>query len=101
MGTPELRPAKTKTVPVVLSKEEVKAVLANLSGVYQLVVQVMYGGGLRAMEALRLRVKDIDFANPQVIVRDGKGDHDRYTTLPDSTVPALRLHLRQVNLLHE
>lgn len=101
VGLLELRPGKTKTVPVVLSKEEVKAVLANLSGVYQLVVQVMYGGGLRVMETLRLRVKDIDFANHQIIVRDGKGDNDRYTILPDSVIEPLKIHLAQVKKIHE
>ena len=100
-GLVELRPGKTKTVPVVLSKEEVKAVLANLGGVYRLVAQVMYGGGLRVMETLRLRVKDIDFANHQILIRDGKGDNDRYTLLPDSLVESLRLHLEQVKRIHE
>jgi integron integrase len=100
-GLAELRPGKTQSVPVVLSKEEVKAVLSNLSGVYQLVAQLLYGGGLRVMEALRLRVKDIDFANHQLIVRDGKGDHDRFTILPDSVIEPLRLHLQQVKQIHE
>jgi integron integrase len=100
-GLTELRPGKTQSVPVVLSKEEVKAVLANLSGVYQLVAQIMYGGGLRVMETLRLRVKDIDFANHQVIVRDGKGDKDRFTILPDSVVASLHTHLQQVKRIHE
>jgi integron integrase len=100
-GLAELRPGKTQSVPVVLSKEEVKAVLANLSGVHQLVAQLLYGGGLRVMEALRLRVKDIDFANHQIIVRDGKGDHDRFTILPDSVIEPLKIHLQQVKKTHE
>jgi integron integrase len=97
----EIRPQKTKTVPVVLSKEEAKAVISNLTGVYQLVTQIMYGGGLRVMETLRLRVKDIDFANHQIIVRDGKGENDRYTILPDSVIQPLQLHLQRVKVLHE
>jgi integron integrase len=97
----ELRPQRGKTVPVVLSKEEAKAVISNLSGVYKLIAQVMYGGGLRIMEALRLRVKDIDFANHQIIVRDGKGDNDRFTILPDSLIQPMQTHLQQVKALHE
>ncbi|MEW5717113.1 MAG: tyrosine-type recombinase/integrase [Chloroflexota bacterium] len=81
----EFRPQKTKTVPVVLSKDEAKAVISNLTGVYKIVAQIMYGGGLRVMETLRLRVKacpehsrrNIDFANHQIVVRDGKGENDR------------------------
>lgn len=97
----EFRPQKTKTVPVVLSKEEAKAVISNLSGVYKIIAQIMYGGGLRVMETLRLRVKDIDFANHQIIVRDGKGENDRYTILPDSVVQPLQLHLQRVKAIHE
>jgi integron integrase len=97
----EFRPQKTKSIPIVLSKDEVKSVIANMTGIYKIIAQVMYGGGLRVMEAMRLRVKDIDFANHQVIVRDGKGGNDRSTTLPDSVVEALQTHLRQVKIIHE
>jgi len=97
----ELRPQRGKTVPVVLSKEEAKAVISNLTGVYKLVTQIMYGSGLRVMETLRLRVKDIDFANHQIIVRDGKGENDRFTILPDSLIQPLQVHLHQVKLIHE
>ena len=79
----ELRPQRAKTVPIVLSKDEVKRLIANLSGTNKLIAQVMYGGGLRVMECMRLRVKDIDFENHQVIVRDGKGENDRFTILHD------------------
>jgi integron integrase len=96
----EFRPQKTKTVPVVLSKEEAKAVISNLTGVYKIVTQIMYGGGLRVMETLRLRVKDIDFANHQIIVRDGKGENDRYTILPDSIIQPLQLHPQRVKVIH-
>jgi len=97
----ELRPQRAKTVPIVLSKDEVKRLIANLSGTNKLIAQVMYGGGLRVMECMRLRVKDIDFENHQVIVRDGKGENDRFTILPDSLISPLQLHLRYVKSLHE
>ncbi|KXK12064.1 MAG: putative transposase [Chloroflexi bacterium OLB14] len=96
-----LRPQKGKTVPVVLSKEEAKLIISKLNGVYQIIAQIMYGSGLRIMEAMRLRVKDIDFANRQIIVRDGKGGNDRPTMLPESVVKPLQLHLQQVKLIHE
>ena len=60
----------------------------------------MYGGGLRIIEALRLRVKDIDFANHQILVRGGKGNHDRFTILPDSIVEPLKIHLQHVKQIH-
>ena len=97
----ELRPHKSKNVPTVLSKEEVRRVISNLSGVYKIIAQVMYGGGLRVMETMRLRIKDIDFENHQIIVRDGKGENDRVTILPDSVVKPLKLHLQKVKLTHE
>jgi integron integrase len=97
----ELRPQRSKTVPIVLSKDEVKRLIANLTGTNKLIAQVMYGGGLRVMECMRLRVKDIDFDNHQVIVRDGKGENDRFTILPDSLIQPLQLHLRYVKSLHE
>lgn len=95
------RPKKSKTAPTVLSKDEAKRVISKLTGVYQIIAQIMYGGGLRVMETLRLRVKDIDFANHQIIVRDGKGENDRVTILPDAVIDYLRLHLRHVKLTHE
>ena len=95
------RAKKKKHVPTVLSKEEVKAVIQEMDGVYLLMVQIMYGSGLRLMEVLRLRVKDLDFANRQIIVRDGKGGDDRSTTFPDLLLEPLRLHLNQVKALHE
>jgi len=95
------RPRRSKTVPTVLSKDEVKRILNHLSGVYRIIAQIMYGGGLRVMETMRLRVKDIDFENHQIIVRDGKGENDRFTILPDSVVQPLKFHLRQVMLIHE
>src|SRR6266540_2304333 len=95
-----LRPQKNKRVPTVLSKEEVRTVIANLDGVYKTMAQILYGSGLRLMECLRLRIKDIDFENHQIIVRDGKGGDDRITMLPDSLIPPLRRHILQVQATH-
>ena len=95
------RPQRAKTVPTVLSKEEVRRLLASLTGTPKLIAQVMYGGGLRVMETMRLRVKDIDFDNHQIVVRDGKGENDRFTILPDSLIQPLRLQLEQVKFLHQ
>jgi site-specific recombinase XerD len=89
----ELRPRRSKTVPTVLSKDEARRVIDRLTGVHKLIAQIMYGGGLHVMETMRLRVKDIDFDNQQIIVRDGKGENDRLTILPDSMVRPLQLHL--------
>lgn len=96
-----LRPQKTKTIPLVLSKTEAKLVISKMTGVYKIIAQILYGSGLRIMEALRLRVKDIDFDNRQIIVRDGKGGDDRVTMLPESVIQPLRDHLKQVKLTHE
>ncbi|HCR69811.1 MAG TPA: integron integrase [Anaerolineae bacterium] len=95
------RPQRAKVVPTVLSKEEVKQVINHLTGVYKLIAQIMYGAGLRVMETMRLRVKDIDFENHQIIVRDGKGENDRVTTLPNSLIQPLQLHLQQVKITHQ
>jgi len=97
----QFRPHRAKTVPTVLSKAEVKRIFANLTGVYKLIVQTMYGGGLRVMETMRLRVKDIDFDNRQIIVRDGKGENDRFTILPETLIQPLQLHLQHIKTLHQ
>jgi integron integrase len=96
-----VRPQKPKHIPTVLSKQEAKKVIDQLDGIFRLLTQIMYGSGLRLMEVLRLRVKDLDFANHQIIVRDGKGENDRITMFPDSLLEPLRLHLNQVKALHE
>jgi len=88
-----LRPQQAKTVPVVLSKEKAKLVISKMTGVYQIIAQILYGSGLRIMETMRLRVKDIDFANRQIIVRDGKGGSDRPAMLPESVIKPLQKHL--------
>lgn len=97
----KLRPQRSKPIPTVLSKDEVKRLIASLTGTNKLIAQVMYGGGLRVMECMRLRVKDIDFDNRQIIVRDGKGENDRFTILPNSLIQPLQLHLKYVKSLHE
>lgn len=96
-----VRPKKGKRVPVVLSKEEAREIIEMLTGPYKLMVQIMYGSGLRLMECLRLRVKDIDFENRQILVYDGKGGDDRVTLLPDSIIDPLREHLQQAKVIHQ
>ncbi len=91
------RPAR---LPVVLTVEEVARVLDRLKGTHQLIGRLMYGTGLRILEALRLRVKDIDFRRKEILVRDGKGFKDRITVLPSSTLRPLQVHLQQVREEH-
>jgi integron integrase len=95
-----IRARKPKRLPVVMTGEEVKAVLSRLAGDKWLVASLMYGAGLRLMEVLRLRVQDIDFDRNEIMVRDGKGAKDRITMLPESLKPPLREHLRQVKAIH-
>jgi integron integrase len=92
------RPAR---LPVVLTREEVRAVLALLTGAQWIMASLLYGSGLRLLECLRLRVKDLDLDRGAVIVRDGKGRRDRITVLPDSLNRPLRAHLQRVRSLHE
>jgi integron integrase len=88
-------------VPVVLTRREVQALLGCLEGQLHLVAQLLYGSGLRLMEALRLRVKDVDFEYSQLVVRDGKGQKDRVTILPDMLREPLQKHLTLVREKHE
>lgn len=92
------RPAR---LPVVLSREETQQVLGHFEGQMALVTGLLYGAGLRLMEALRLRVKDVDFALREILVRDGKGMKDRVTVLPQSLVLPLQQHLLWVRAQHE
>lgn len=92
---------KSKRLPVVLTREEVKAIMDNLSGTHWLMATMLYGAGLRLMECLRLRVKDIDFALNQIIVRDTKGSKDRVTMLPQITKKPLKKHLEKGKKIHE
>lgn len=91
-----VRAKPSQHLPVVLSRTEVRHVLKQLDGVHWLVASLLYGSGLRLMEALRLRVKDIDFSYRQIVVRDGKGAKDRVTMLPDELVSPLQRHLERV-----
>lgn len=88
-------------LPVVLSRDEVAAVLRHLHGVPRLMGVVLYGSGLRLLECARLRVKDVDFSRGQFVVRSGKGDRDRAALLPSTVRPALQEHLERVRRLHE
>jgi integron integrase len=90
-----------KRLPVVLTVGEINGVLSHLSGTYGLIGRLLYGGGLRLMEGLRLRVKDVDFAQRQILVREGKGFKDRVTVLPQSLVDPLAGHLLRVRALHQ
>jgi integron integrase len=96
-----VRADKKVNVPVVITRDEVATVLALMAGTPQLVAKLLYGSGLRMMEAVRLRVKDIDFAMKQLTVRSGKGDTDRLTTLPATLTPFLQNHLVRVKTLHQ
>jgi integron integrase len=90
-----------KRLPVVLSQDEVKALLAAVEGIPHLVCRLLYGAGLRLLEGLRLRVKDIDFDRSEITVRDGKGAKDRVSMLPASCKELIRAHLVWVRALHE
>jgi integron integrase len=96
-----IRARRPAHVPVVMTRDEVKAVLANLTGDKWLMASLMYGAGLRLMECLRLRVKDIDLARCEITIRDGKGGKDRRTMLPQSLKKPLGDHLAQVRRIHE
>jgi integron integrase len=87
--------AKTpQRLPVVLTRQEVASVLERMSGVYGLLAQLLYGTGMRLMECVRLRVKDVDFERAEIVVRDGKGAKDRITMLPQTLIAPLQAHLR-------
>ena len=92
---------RSERVPVVLTKSEVEALLSALDGTYWMAGHILYGAGLRIMECVRLRVKDIDFEMNQITVRDGKGKKDRRTVLPNVIKDNLKRHLMKVKALHE
>jgi integron integrase len=96
-----VRASKPRRLPVVLTQAETRSVLAQLDGVNWLVANLLYGSGLRVLEALRLRVKDIDLKFHQITVRDGKGGKDRVTVLPAKLVQPLTAHLAQTKERHE
>ncbi len=96
-----VRAKKPKRLPTVMTKDETLKVIGAIPADHQLMVKLIYGSGLRLMECLRLRVKDIDFGNNQILVRDAKGMKDRVTVLPDSLKPSLKEHLERVKLVHQ
>ena len=95
------RAKRPKNLPTVLTKDEANLVLTVMSGTHALMAKLLYGCGLRLMECLRLRVKDIEFDSNQIIVRDGKGQKDRVTMLPEQLKTQLIEHLKRVRVLHE
>ena len=96
-----VRAAKKINVPVVMTREADATILSLLDGTAQLVAKLLYGSGLRIMEAVRLRVKDIDVPMKPLTVRSGKGDKDRFTTSPATLTPLLQNHLAGVKTLHQ
>lgn len=90
-----------KRLPVVLTVSEVQAVLSHLTGTHVLIASLLYGGGMRLMEAVRLRVKDVEFSRHEIIVRQGKGFKDRVTMLPEALTSRLKAHLAKVKALHD
>ena len=91
----------SRRLPVVLTQTEVKSLLDRLQGTQQLIGRLLYGTGMRLMECMRLRVKDVEFERHELIVRDGKGFKDRMTMLPDALVEPLKTHMGRVKALHE
>ena len=95
-----VRAKKPHRLPTVLTRDEVKRVITRLDGPVKIAATLLYGAGLRLLEVLRLRVKDVDFGLSQLVVRDGKGQKDRVTMLPEGVRGALALHLSEVRRLH-
>ena len=91
----------SKRLPVVLTVNETRALLYRLKGVHKLQANLLYGTGMRLMEAMRLRIKDIDFERKEILIRDGKGAKDRVTMLPVSLADLLQRHLQTVKTLHD
>ena len=95
------RAKRPKRLPVVLTRQEVQRVLDEMSGVHGLMARLLYGSGMRLMECVRLRVKDVEFERMEIIVRDGKGAKDRVTMLPRSVVDDLQAHLQKRRALFD
>ncbi|WP_211829374.1 integron integrase [Kistimonas asteriae] len=94
------RAKPSQKIPVVFERDEIRKLLEVITPAYRLPVQLMYGAGLRLMECLRLRIKDIDFYRKAIIVRNGKGAKDRVTVLPEPLIPAIELRIREVRHYH-
>jgi len=99
--TNTVRAHKLKRLLTVLTCAEVTLLISCMTGIHQLMTKLLYGSGLRLTECLRLRVKDVDFAQRMIVVRDGKGEQDRVTVLPDSLTKPIQDHLKRVKQLHE
>ena len=96
-----VRAKRPKRMPVVLTRQEVERILGTLEGTQWLMASLLYGTGMRLMECLRLRVKDVDFGYSQILIRDGKGEKDRITMLPGRLTELLQTHLQKVHQLHD
>lgn len=95
------RAKKSELRPVVFTKDEVRDIMKHLKGTHWIMAQLLYGAGLRLMECVRLRVKDVDFGYNQITVRDGKGKKDRVTMLPGTVKEPLQNHMEKIRILHE
>lgn len=99
---PEIKWSKRpKRLPVVFTEKEAKTVISNLSGVYKLMAILLYGSGLRLTECLNLRIKDLDYEYKQITVRNGKGNKDRITMMPELIIDQLKDQVRKVKKMHE
>ena len=96
-----VRAKRPERLPTVFTQEEARRVLDCLEGTHRIMACLLYGSGLRLLECLRLRVKDLDFGQHQLLIRDGKGQKDRVTILPDPLEPLLQEHLRRTRRTHE
>jgi len=96
-----VRANRPKRLPTVLARQEVRSILGKLDGVEWIMAMLLYGAGLRLMECLRLRVKDVDFSCNEIRIRSGKGDKDRVTMLPGAAKEPLLTHLQGVKRQHE
>lgn len=95
-----VRAKRSQKIPVVLSKDEVQELFKHITGVYKLIAGLLYGSGLRIMECMRLRIKDVDFKYKCITVRDGKGQKDRVTMLPDKITHRLKLQIERAKIIH-
>lgn len=95
------RAKKPKRVPTVLSQIEVKSIMNELTGIEKLILELIYGSGLRVSEAISLRIQDVDFDYHQITIRNAKGNHDRITMLPDRVITKLKSHISKVKYLHD
>ena len=96
-----MRAKRTKRIPSVLTRQEVRSVLQYIDGIPKLIAGLLYGAGLRLMDGDQLRVHDLDFGKNELVIRYGKGGKDRRSMIPETLIPRLHAHLHQVRQLHE